>query len=389
MDLFYVKTKIFTGEDAFSSLRDFPIKRAAIICDPFIESSGMILKLTDTLSAMGAQYDIFSDIVPDPPTENIIEGVTKISKFMPDTIIAMGGGSAIDAAKAISFVYQRVTKQDKPLCVAVPTTSGTGSEVTAVSVITDSAAGVKYPLVDDNLLPNIAILDPTLTRTVPPHITADTGMDVLTHAIEAYVSTMANDFSDAMAEKAVRLIFEYLPRAYKNGDDMRARGKVHNASCMAGVAFNQVFLGINHSIAHVVGAKFHVPHGRANAIVMPTVIEFNAALRGSHGDDYSKAAKKYKKLARTLGIPSLNPRQAVHSLVDDIRNMLIDMKVPLTFAEQGIDKDEYYALIDEMAATALNDVCTPTNPRKPSFEEMIELFKICYSGTSGYNSTKM
>ena len=380
MNAFYVPTKIFTGEAAFENLRDYPIRHMCIICDPFVEKSGMIQKLLRVLDDMGTEYRVFSDITPDPNTEVVVQGLSRIIAHKPDAVLAMGGGSAIDAAKAISYMYQKTTGAEKPLCIAVPTTSGTGSEATSFAVITDADTHIKYPVVDDKLLPNIAILDPTLVRSVPPRVTADTGMDVLTHAIEAYVSTGANDFTDALAEKAVRLVMEYLPWVYSHGDDMSAREHMHNASNMAGIAFNQASLGINHSIAHIIGGRFGIPHGRANAIVLPYVIEYNSYLGDRSRATANQAAVKYSQLGVLIGGGSYAGPQAIRHLIITIERLRADFDIPASLKKAGVDQQAFMESVEELAEIALKDKCTLTNPRSVSKKQMVELLKRIYNG---------
>ncbi len=380
MNGFYVPTKIYAGESAFENLKKYPIRSICIICDPFVATSGMIKKPLDVLESMGAECHVFSDIAPDPSTDLVGKGVSWILEKKPDTIMAMGGGSAIDAAKAISFMYQQITKAERPLCIVAPTTSGTGSEVTNFAVITDSDTHIKYPLLDDKLLPRIAILDPTLVRSVPPRVTADTGMDVLTHAIEANVSTKATDFSDALAEKAIRLVRDYLPRAYRQGEDMEAREHMHNASCLAGVAFNHASLGINHSIAHVLGARFGIPHGRANAIVLPYVIEFNAHMYEKHFQTDNRAAKIYAHIGIIINPGTYVGPQAVRNLTIAINRMNKEFEIPATLKEAGVDEKQFLGMVTEMAEIAIQDKCTATNPRTISKPQMAELMKRIYYG---------
>ncbi len=380
MSGFYVPTKIYTGESAFENLKEYPIRTACIICDPFVEKSGMIKKPLGVLESMGVTCHIFSEITPDPSTDLVSKGVSWILEKKPDAVMAMGGGSAIDAAKAISYMYQKINSVDKPLCIVAPTTSGTGSEVTSFAVITDSATHAKHPIVDDKLLPCIAVLDPTLTRSVPPAITADTGMDVLVHAIEANVSTAASDFSDALAEKAIRLVRDYLPRAYRQGEDMEAREHMHNASCLAGVAFNHASLGICHSIAHVLGARFGIPHGRANAIVLPYVIEYNAHMYEKHFQTDNRAAKIYAHIGIIMNPGTYVGPQAVRNLTIAINKMKKEMDIPMTLREAGVDEKAFMDVVSEMAEIAIADKCTATNPRTITKPQMVELMKRIYNG---------
>lgn len=379
MSIFSVPTRILSGEAAFEQLKAYAITRACIICDPFVAKSGLLNKLLKVLAEMGANHRIFSDIRPDPDTDLVVEGLQQILEHKPDAVIAVGGGSAIDAAKAISFLYQKNTGAQKPLCVAVPTTSGTGSEATNFAVITDKATHIKYPLVHDRLLPDVAILDPSLICSVPPAITADTGMDVLTHAVEAYVALEASDFTDALAEKAVRLIVQYLPVAYREGTDLEAREHVHNASCMAGVAFTHAQLGINHSIAHALGGHYRLPHGRANAIVLPHVIAFNAGLREAGGDN-RRAAERYARLATQVGVEAFNPQQAVRGFIALIEGMLDQFSIPRTLEKAGVQEAAFRKDLPELAKIALADACTASNPRRVDQRQMEQLIGRMYNG---------
>ena len=371
MEDFKIKTSIYFGEGSLERLSHIGSKNVLIITDPFMVKSGTINKITDKLVI--ASVTVFSEIVPDPPIELVVKGIEELNKVNPEVIVALGGGSAIDAAKAIMDFSKNILSLKNIEFIAIPTTSGTGSEVTSFSVITDKEKGVKYPLVSEKLIPNIAILDPELVKTVPPAITADTGMDVITHGLEAYVSTKANDFTDALAEKSLMLAFKYLEKAYKDGSDMKAREKMHNASCLAGIAFNSASLGINHSIAHTLGGKFHVPHGRTNAMLLPYVIEYNANIVGYDNKDYSLAAKKYHNIAKLLGLPSNNIRMGVKNLINLIKTMEKNMKMPLNLKECGVDTHKVAESLENIAESAFTDACTPTNPRIPTKEDIMRI----------------
>ena len=294
-----------------------------------------------------------------------------IQEFGPDAVIAFGGGSPIDAAKAIVFFAGKTRDMRDCQFIAVPTTSGTGSEVTSFAVITDPEKGVKYPLTDKTLQPPVAILDPELVVTVPAAITADTGMDVLTHAVEAYVSTGFNDFSDAMAEKAVSLVCRWLPVAYADGKNLLAREKMHNASCMAGLAFNSAGLGLVHGIAHALGAKLHLPHGRANAIVLPHVLRYNAELQDPKGGDYSLPARKYQRLAKVLDLlPAHTALLGASNFIREVETLSKTVRIPATLREAGVDMDLYRANRDAIIQAALADKCTAANPRVPTVADV-------------------
>ncbi|MGO1042589.1 1-propanol dehydrogenase PduQ [Clostridioides difficile] len=371
MNNFEIKTKIKFGEGALRALQELKEKNVLIITDPFMIKSKTIDKITSNL--VNSTYQIFEEIVPDPPIEVIVAGVETFKSTNPDVIIALGGGSAIDTAKSIMDFSKKILNTNDVEFIAIPTTSGTGSEVTSFSVITDNQKGCKYPLVDDDLLPNLAILDPELVKTVPNFITADTGMDVLTHAIEAYVSTNANDFSDALAEKAIKLVFKYLLKAYKDGNDIEAREKMHNASCLAGMAFNQTSLGINHSIAHVLGGKFHIPHGRTNSILLPYVIEYNASIIGYTNTTYSDTAMKYSQIAELVGLGSSNTRIGVKNLIHEIKKLQKEMNMPTKLTQCKLILDDITNEEREIARLAIKDACTLTNPKVPSEEDIINI----------------
>lgn len=365
MRRFKIKTEVCFSENAIDALTEIKGKNAVIFTDSFMASSGTADRIAEKLGNCSSVH-IFDKVKPDPPIELVTEGLEFLSRANADIVVALGGGSSIDAAKSVVLMAKRIHPENQIKLIAIPTTSGTGSEVTQFAVITDTSKGVKYPLVDEQLLPDIAILDPSLVITAPPGITADTGFDVLTHALEAYVSKNASDASDALAEKACELGFEYLPRCYKNGTDYMARDKMHSASCLAGMAFNGVGLGVNHSIAHALGGKLHIPHGRANAMLLPHVISFNADLDGHFGADDTEAAIKYAKIAQRVGLPASNTRTGVLSLVQEITYMMHMMKIPMTLSEAGIDLEEFELIRPAIVEAALADVCTETNPKRVS-----------------------
>lgn len=382
MKFFEVKPQIYSESGSISYLSQIKARKALLVTDQVMVSLGMVEKIASLLRQAKTTLEVFAEVEPDPSVETIIRGVKKANESRPDLVIALGGGSAMDAAKAIAFFQMALQKQlesnttevTKPLLIAIPTTSGTGSEVTAFSVITDREKDIKIPLYDRNLIPDIAILDPDLVKTVPPVVTADTGLDALTQAIEAYVSTQASDYTNGLAEKSIRMIFRYLVRAYRDGHDIVAREKMHNASCMAGIAFNNAFLGLNHSMAHVLGARFHLSHGRANAILLPYVIEYNS------GSGFARETKKYADIALMLGMSFVNPREGMLRLVEAIRKLNQELNIPLSLQEAGIREEEFFASLMEISQIALDDYCTKTNPRKPTVTEIAELFRKVYNG---------
>ena len=378
MKSFGIHTQIYFGEGALKRLEEIPYKRVLIITDPFVVSSGMIKMITHPLENARIAYEIFKDVVPDPPVEKIASGVKAMLEYKPDCIVAVGGGSAIDSSKSIREFALQTEPYGKCALIAIPTTSGTGSEVTSFAVISDPQAKMKYPLVSPDLTPDEAILDAELVRSVPPAITADTGMDVFTHALEAYVSTNNNEFSAALAEKAIEIIGVFLLRAYLDGNDMHARQKMHAASCLAGLAFNSASLGLNHGMAHQLGSNFHIPHGRANAMLLPHIIEFNANINkhSRSQKEYLPAVKKYSTVANNLGLSSYNKIMSVRSLVNWVQFMLKEMDIPLSISQLGnITEEEYMAAIPAMADAAIADACTATNPRAVTRADVMEIYR--------------
>ncbi len=374
LDKFDLHTKIFIGSASFDKMLE-QRRRVFIVTDKFMHESGRVSYLTDKIKAEGAKWEIFSDVTPDPDIETVTAGVAKILDFQPDTVIALGGGSPIDAAKAIVyFAAKQIDLRDCPF-VAVPTTSGTGSEVSKFAVITDRARGIKYPLIDDTLLPDYAVLDAELTCSVPPKVTADTGLDVLTHAIEAFVCTEANAFTDALAEKSVKLVDHYLLLAYKEPDNREARQGMHNASCLAGAAFSNAGLGLCHSMAHAMGAQFHIPHGRANAILLPVVMSFNAGCETT----LTPVATRYAELASLIGMGATSMRQSALNLIHMVRRLQQRMGVPQCIKDAGVSAEDFEAALDTMADAALADRCTATNPKPCTKEDIIELYRQAYS----------
>ncbi|RSD29090.1 bifunctional acetaldehyde-CoA/alcohol dehydrogenase [Mesobacillus subterraneus] len=409
MQWFKVPSKIYFEKNSTQYLAKMPkISKAFIVTDPGMVKLGYVDRVLYHLRKRPdyVHCEIFSDVEPDPSIETVMKGAEMMASFQPDVIIALGGGSAMDAAKGMWLFYEypdadfhglkqkfldirkRIVKYPhlgrKAQFVAIPTTSGTGSEVTSFSVITDKKANIKYPLADYELTPDVAIVDPQFVMTVPKHITADTGMDVLTHAIEAYVSCMANDYTDGLAIKAIQLVFEYLPRAYRNGNDEVAREKVHNASTIAGMAFANAFLGINHSLAHKLGAEFHIAHGRSNTILMPHVIRYNA-MKPKKFTAFPKyesfvADKRYAEIARILGLPARTTEEGVESLVQAIIKLAREMDIPMSIEANGVDQAEFEAKVDLLADRAFEDQCTTANPKLPLVSELAEIYRLAYKG---------
>lgn len=404
-----IPEKIFFERGSIQYLSNMlNISRAFIVTDPSMVEFGFVEKIMYYLRKrdVPVQTTVFSEIESDPSFDTIAHGVSAMNTFKPDVIIALGGGSAIDAAKGMWLYYEQPdididalkTKfmdirkrayQIPPLgkkakLVAIPTTSGTGSEVTSFAVITDKKKNIKYPLTDYELTPDVAIVDPDLVMTVPKKITADTGMDVLTHAIEAYVSVMASDYTDALAVKAIELVFENLEYAYNDGNNADAREKMHNASCMAGMAFTNAFLGINHSMAHKIGGEFHVPHGRANAILLPYTIKYNAEKPTKFASfpkyETFKADIKYAEIAHTLGLPSDTVEEGVESLVKEVIRLNKALNIPATFKEEGVPEAEFLAKLDVVSENAFEDQCTTANPRMPLVSELREILQKAYYG---------
>ncbi len=411
MQWFKIPPKIYFENDSVQYLEKMNnISRAFIVTDPTMVKLGYVDKVLYYLRKR-EQYchsKIYSDVEPDPDVETVMRGVQEMNNFNPDVIIAIGGGSAIDAAKGMWLFYEhpdatfdglkqkfmdirkRVVKfpnlGEKAKFVAIPTTSGTGSEVTAFAVITDKKNGnIKYPLTDYALRPDVAIIDPQFVLSLPKSATADTGLDVLTHALEAYVSNMASDYTDGLALQAMDLVFDYLKRAYDNGaDDVIAREKMHNASCIAGMAFTNAFLGLNHSMAHKLGGEYHIPHGRANAILLPYVIKYNSEkpTKFATFPKYEEfiADKKYAKAARFLGLGGNTDEESVDKLIEAIRNLMRDLNMPMSIKECGVEEEVFMAKLDDLSEHAHDDQCTGANPRYPLVEEIKEIYKKAYYG---------
>ncbi|HBN10820.1 MAG TPA: bifunctional acetaldehyde-CoA/alcohol dehydrogenase [Ruminococcus sp.] len=411
MQWFKIPEKIYFESGSVQYLSKIPdISRVMIVTDPVMMKLGYADKILYQLKKRYAKVDIeiFSSVEPDPDIETVKKGTEIMNGFNPDAIIALGGGSAIDAAKAMWLFYEhpdadfismaqkfldirkRIYKFPKlglkSKFIAIPTTSGTGSEVTSFAVISDKSSNMKYPLADYELTPDVAIIDPDFVMTVPPSATADTGLDVLTHAIEAYVSVLASDYTDALALHAIKLVFRYLPDSYKYGaDDQRAREKMHNASCIAGMAFTNAFLGINHSMAHKLGGEFHIAHGRANAVLLPHIIAYNGEENPSKYNAFPKyshfsAPKRYANIARELGLAADTDSQGVNSLINAVRELMKTVGIPFSFREMGIDENQYMSSLKELSYKAFEDQCTTANPRLPKVYEIEELYKKAYYG---------
>lgn len=366
MTQFNGRTKICYGSDAIETLEHLTATRAFIVTDPFMVKVGFAERIQSHLDRAGISHEVFDGVEPDPSLETVTRGTLLLMRSGADLVIALGGGSAIDAAKAmLFFAHKACEERKKPMLLAIPTTSGTGSEVTAISVVTDQVNGVKVPLNDELLIPDMAILDARFTRTVPPSVTAVTGMDVLTHAIEAYTSRQASAFTTIYSEYAIRYVFKYLFRAYQCGDDMEAREMMLLASCMAGMAFNNSGLGITHSMAHSLGGLFHIPHGKANAVLLPCVIRFNSFDVGV----------RYREIADMLGLAAHTVEEGTAALIAAIRGMNEAMGIPNRIRDLGIEEALFREHLDTMASHALEDACTKGNPRLPSHGDIRALLE--------------
>ncbi|HFZ8993001.1 TPA: 1-propanol dehydrogenase PduQ [Citrobacter freundii] len=367
MNTFSLQTRLYSGQGSLNVLKRFSGKHIWIICDGFLARSPLIDTLRAALSADN-RISVFSDITPDPTIGTVVQGIAQMQSLRPEVVIGFGGGSALDAAKAIVW-FSRQAGIEIETCVAIPTTSGTGSEVTGACVISDPEKGIKYPLFDNDLYPDMAILDPTLVVSVPPAITANTGMDVLTHALEAYVSLRASDFTDALAEKAAQIVFRYLPVAVSKGDCLATRGKMHNASTLAGMAFSQAGLGLNHAIAHQLGGQFHLPHGLANALLLAPVIRFNAA--------DPRAAKRYARFARACHLCSDTATDiaCINTLIQRIEALKKACALPSLAGALKEQQQCWSSRIALMAEAALADITLKTNPRAASASAIEELLE--------------
>ncbi len=394
---------------ALEELRtDYHRKKAFIVTDTFLYQNGYTKPLTDKLDELGIQYAVFADVAPDPTLACALEGVKQINSFKPDVIIALGGGSPMDAAKIMWVLYEhpdadfqsmsmdfmdirkriyRFPKMgEKAMMVAIPTSSGTGSEVTPFAIITDEKTGTKWPLADYELLPTMAIVDVDNMMNQPKGLTSASGIDAMTHAIEAYVSIMASPFTDGLALEAIKLVFKYLPSAYENGaNDPYAREKMAEASCIAGMAFANAFLGLNHSMAHKLGAYHHLPHGVANAVILTDVIRYNAAevptKMGTFSQyQYPHAKARYAEIARACGFQGNNDDELLESLINELEKLKDIIGIKKTIKDYGVTEENFKATLDEMVENAFNDQCTGANPRYPLMKEIKAIYEKCYYG---------
>lgn len=409
MQWFKIPPKIYFERGSAEYLRHMPdISRAFIVTDPVMAKLGYVDKILYFLRARReyCHSEVFSEVESDPSVETVMRGVNAMNAFKPDVIIALGGGSAMDAAKGMWLFYEhpetdfenlRLRFMDirkrafrfpelssKAKMVCIPTTSGTGSEVTSFAVITDRKKDMKYPLADYELTPDVAIIDPQFADTMPRSIAADTGLDVLTHAIEAYVSVLASDYTNGLAIKAIALVLNYLERSCNDPGDKTAREKMHNASCIAGMAFSNAFLGINHSLAHKLGGEFHIPHGRANAVLLPYVIRFNAGVPTKFNafpkyEEY-RADKKYAEISRYLGLGGETEKEQTEALIFTVSSLMERLSIPKTIKECGVGEKEFLAALPKLSENAFEDQCTTANPRYPLISEIEEIYRSAYYG---------
>lgn len=391
MARFTLPRDLYHGKGSLAELKNLKGKKAVLVVGGgSMKRFGFLDQAVSYLEEAGMEVKLFENVEPDPSVETVMKGAKLMQEFEPDWIVSMGGGSPIDAAKAMWAFYEYPettfeqliipfnfpTLRTKAKFCAIPSTSGTATEVTAFSVITDYAKGIKYPLADFNITPDVAIVDPALAETMPAKLTAHTGMDAMTHAIEAYVSTLHCDYTDPLALHAIKMIHNDLKASYDG--DMDARDRMHNAQCLAGMAFSNALLGIVHSMAHKTGAAYtggHIVHGCANAMYLPRVIQFNAK--------NAEAAKRYAEIATFIGLKGDSTDDLVKALVDELKKMNVSLNIPNGIKEyEGgiIDEKEFMDKLPTVAELAIGDACTGSNPRIPTQEEMEGLLKACFYG---------
>ncbi|NFN19836.1 iron-containing alcohol dehydrogenase [Clostridium botulinum] len=386
MKSFKVPAQILYEDNAVQHLRELKSKGIFIVTDKVMSKLGVIDPVTSILKENGINYEVFTEVEPEPTMEVVTHGFKKFLDYGADTIIAIGGGSVIDASKAMIYfldvLKQKLpsSNQEKPYFIAIPTTSGTGSEVTSYAVITDSSTHTKIPLKSDVMYADVALLDWNFTKSVPPTVTADTALDVLTHALEAYVSVGASEYTDALAKEAISTVFDYTEKAFKNGADQESRMRIHNASCMAGIAFENAGLGITHSLAHALGATFGITHGRSNAVLLPYVVEYNSSLFDENDCYDFKAAKRYTEIARLLGLPHTDFKEGVVMFVKALKALLQSVNIPIRIKDFGIDESSFNSAIESMCGRAMQDICTGGNPRTADEKGLRDILTKAYNG---------
>ncbi len=378
MASFIIPRIVYHGLGSLEKLKEIPGKKAVIVIgEGSMKNSGYLEKTKAILHGAGIESATFEGVEPDPSFETVMKGAAFFRQEKPDVILGLGGCSAIDAAKAmwVFYEYPEAKPEDiippfsikplrkKAIFVAIPSTSGTGTEVTCVSVITNRTKGVKYPIVSYEITPDYAIVDGELCQGMPPHVTANTGMDALAHDVEAFVTSLANVYTDCLAKASIQSIFANLPQAYREPNNLQARQAMHDASCMAGMSFTNALLGIVHSMAHQLGGMFGIPHGRANALLMPNVIRFN-----------SKVTQKYSELANLVG------QKSAHEFAIEVEKLRKSVGIEDNLRQYGLKKEDFDAKLDEISLNAFNDPCTGVNPRKPTVEEIKKIYQFCYLG---------
>ena len=374
---------IVFGPEALEYLKEVRGERALIVTDKVIERLGFVEKTLSYLKEAGMDTRVFNEVEADPSTETVERGAKIAREYNPDLLVALGGGSPMDAAKAIWVLYERpdlrvdeisplmeLGLRKKARLICIPTTSGTGSDATWATVITDEKEQRKMELASREVVPDVSILDPWLTSTVPPELMADTGMDAVSHAVEAYVSQWRNDFSDALAIKALQLLFRHLPQAYLDPQDEASRERIHNAATMAGLAFSNSQLGIAHAMAHAIGAIFHIPHGRAISMVLPCVMEYNAR----------EAEERYAEIARATGIEAASQEEGAEKLIEAVKRLSKLLSEPESVGDGGISWGRYNKELDRLVARAIESTTTLADPRVPSTKDLKRLFIYAFKG---------